>query len=115
VVRVVADRPPSTAGRIEILLPGARQVRVVGRDERQVLVMLLTIAAVWPPRGVATKSVFLRSRVMCFIGGRQGDEDPYRGRKRQHAAANACTSRATRSGSKSAGKRKHTPPGNTTS
>jgi transposase len=49
-VRVVADVPPravepGTAGRIEIVLPGGRHVRVVGCVERQMLADVLAVLA----------------------------------------------------------------------
>lgn len=49
-VRVVADVPPRAVGpgapgRIEIVLPGGRQVRVVGCVERQMLADVLAVLA----------------------------------------------------------------------
>ncbi len=44
-VRVLADTPAAAAGRIEILLPGDRRVRVIGRIERQTLAAVLAVLA----------------------------------------------------------------------
>lgn len=52
-VRVVADVPPSAvgpgaAGRIEIVLPGGRRLRIVGCVERQMLADVLAVMAEAP-------------------------------------------------------------------
>ncbi len=44
-VQVVADVLPCAAGRIEIVLPGARRVHIVGHVERQMLVDVLAVLA----------------------------------------------------------------------